>query len=538
MLPIPFLLSALAFVFIDQTSIRFNLVYFLIVIGTLGLIAIYALESANCRFSKETKAFWILLLINSIFSSIIFTTSIPVSRIGLALIFSSLIFFSFGAGVKIPFRKWITVIFFLSSIVFSLISLAMAVGVIPVPANQSNLFAWTFGHNRLAGLLAILLPPSIVFVSGLSGTLLIIGGLALSIPFLTLLLSSGRAAILGFLLGLVYLNRFGPLELKKWLKLIAVVTLIPVLGLLMIPMVDRISPNSSIVKILNSDPLIHGILVKPLSNDGRFDYWNQAIRAIKALPIGWGSENVYLVLPRFRLEGEQISAYVHNQYLQAGVEMGVVGASIYILLIVLVLRQAHSTVKADASGWPAGIFAGILASAVAAFFDYDWQYPSIYLLWWFLAGTLMANGAQAPEVSSKSRWPKFVAVLSLLVLIYGSMSVFAKFALDASRKNWNSFGKTAYPGIAPMAYVLHPELGEKALSIALANLSIKQIPPHIKKYKIFFRYDNRMMEKVLRWQEAFGDKSDAQSTAILMLSNDPLNTYAKTVLEKYTPVTH
>ena len=74
-----------------------------------------------------------------------------------------------------------------------------------------------------------------------------------------------------------------------------------------------------------------------------------------------------MTLPKFRLEGEQISAYVHNQYLQAWVEMGIVGALIYILLIVLVLRQAHRTVKADVSGWSAGIFVGISASAVAAF---------------------------------------------------------------------------------------------------------------------------------------------------------------------------
>ena len=74
-----------------------------------------------------------------------------------------------------------------------------------------------------------------------------------------------------------------------------------------------------------------------------------------------------MTLPKFRLEGEQISAYVHNQYLQAWVEMGIVGALIYILLIVLVLRQAHRAAKADVSGWSAGIFAGISASAVAAF---------------------------------------------------------------------------------------------------------------------------------------------------------------------------
>ena len=30
-----------------------------------------------------------------------------------------------------------------------------------------------------------------------------------------------------------------------------------------------------------------------------------------------------------------------------------------------------------------------------------------------------------------------------------------------------------------------------------------------------------MMEKVLRWQEAFGNKNDATATAMQMLENDP-----------------
>ncbi|MBI5356938.1 O-antigen ligase family protein [Candidatus Collierbacteria bacterium] len=525
--------SAIIFAFFDQTSIRFNLVYFLIATGILGLVFVRKLKNTNFQIPKEIKVFWMLLVAQSFISSIFTTNSVPISAIGLSIALSALVYFSFGAVIKDSNRKFISVILLVSSIIFPLISLGMIFKIIPFPDNQANLFAWTFGHNRLAGLLILLLPASMVFASGLEGWKRILVLLSLSLPFLTLIFSAGRAAILGFLIGLVYLGKYGPIELKKWLKLVVMASLIPILILTGFPMIDRLVPNSGLMKAINSDPLIHGILVKPLSNDGRMDYWRQAGRAILDLPLGWGTENSFLVLPRFRQDGEQISAYVHNQYLQAGVEMGVVGALIYILLIVLVLRQAHQTVKADTSGWPAGIFAGILASAAAAFFDYDWQYPSIYLLWWFLAGTLMVSGQQISEANQKNHWPKVVAVLSLVVLIYGTYSAATKLALNGVRQNWNYWGKSVFPFVSPPSYVLHPDLGQQALAIGLANLPFKQIPGYIKQNRRFFRFDNRMMEKVLRWQEAFGNKNDATATALQMLENDPRDTYAKTVLEKF-----
>lgn len=371
-----------------------------------------------------------------------------------------------------------------------------------------------------------------IYAFTLTSQLRILIILSLIFPILTLIFSAGRAAILGFLLGLVYLNRFGPPEIKRWLRLIIFGSLLPILILLAFPIVNRLWPDFGLIKIINSDQATFAILVKPLASDARFGYWSQAVRATVAKPFGWGMETTNLISPRFRQEGEQISAYVHNQYLQAGVEMGVVGAFIYILLIVLVLYQAHKSVLADQSGWSAGILAGILASAVAAFFDYDWQYPSIYLLWWFLAGTLMVNEPQALETSPKSRWPKLVAVLSMLVLIYGSYSFLTKLALNGIRMNWDSWGKSAFRVASPPSYALHPELGEQALVIGLANLPVKQTPQYIKRNKKFFRFDNRMMEKVLRWQEAFGNKNDVTATALQMLDNDPRNTYAQSVLDK------
>lgn len=535
MYPELFLVSAIAFAFFDQTSIRFTFIYFLIAVGALGLTAVKRLSGIKFKISKEIAVFWLFLIIQAVLS-LINTLSIPVSKIGLFMMLSALAYFGFGAAFGKLGRQRILAILFVSSIIFPLISLGMISKIIPLPANQSNLFVWTFGHNRIAGLLILFLPASMVYVSGLISQWQILTILSLSIPFLGLLFSGGRTALLGFLSGLVYLYYFGPFNLKRWLKLAAIACLIPILVLMIFPIVGRLWPNSGLMKTINSDPASYAILIKPLSNDGRLDYWNGALRAIVNRPLGWGMETSHLVLPMFRAEGKQVSAYVHNQYLQAGVELGVAGAVIYILLILLVLLKAHQAVRADQSGLAAGIFGGILASAIAAFFDYDWQYPSIYLLWWFLAGTLMMKAEQVPNINSeinlKSRWPGIMAILSVLILAYGVSSVTIKYALIVSDNSWNSWGKSIYPAIAPVAYRLHPELAERSLVIGLRRLTVDQIPKYITSNILFFRQDNRMLEKVLRWQEVFGSPDDVKTTARLMLDNDPQDDRASAALEK------
>lgn len=523
MYPALFLISAIAFAFFDQTSIRFNFVYFLIAAGALGLTAVKRLSGIRFNIPKQIAIFWLLLIAQAVLS-LINTSSIPASKIGLFIMFLALVYFAAGAASGRLSRR-VPVIIFVSSIIFSLVSLGVIFKIIPLPVNQSNLFAWTFGHNRIAGLLILLLPPSIIYVSGLTSQWQVPAVLSLSIPFLSLLFSGGRAASLGFLVSLVYLNYFGPVNIRRWLKLAAIACLVPILVLMIFPIVGRLWPNSGLMKIINSDPASYTILIKPLSNDGRLDYWNGALRAMASRPLGWGMETSRLVLPMFRAEGEQISSYVHNQYLQAGVELGVVGAVIYILLILLVLYQAHKTVLADQAGWAAGIFGGILASAIAALFDYDWQYPSIYLLWWFLAGSLMMKAEQAPdmtaEMSQKNYWPKIITVLSFLILAYGVSSATVKYALIAAGKSWNSWGKSVYPAIAPVAYRLHPELANDALVIGLRRLTAGQIPEHISSNILFFRQDNRMMERVLDWQEKYDTPESRAQTAAMMLDNDP-----------------
>ena len=138
----------------------------------------------------------------------------------------------------------------------------------------------------------------------------------------------------------------------------------------------------------------------------------------------------------------------------------------------------------------------------------------------------------ALEMSQKNHRPIVIAVLSFLILGYGVTTVTVKYALIAVGKSWNSWGKSMYPVIAPAGYSLHPELAENVLAIGLQRLPVDQIPEHINSNILFFRQDNRMLEKVLDWQEKYDTPERQAQTAVMILDNDPLNIAAKTALEK------
>ena len=112
-----FLVSVIFFGFFDQTSIRFNLIYFLIVVGALGLTAVKRLSGIKFKIPKEIMIFWWLLILQAVLS-LINPLSIPVSKIGLFTALSALTYFGFGAASAKLGRR-IPAVLFVSAIIFS-----------------------------------------------------------------------------------------------------------------------------------------------------------------------------------------------------------------------------------------------------------------------------------------------------------------------------------------------------------------------------------------------------------------------------------
>jgi hypothetical protein len=95
--------------------------------------------------------------------------------------------------------------------------------------------------------------------------------------------------------------------------------------------------------------------------------------------------------------GSQLYAYVHNEYLQVAVELGLVGLALLAILLVALARllwRARPTGRAGAT-W-AGVVAAAAAFAVHSGFDFVWHLPAIVLTVTLLVGLVLPAPNTAP----------------------------------------------------------------------------------------------------------------------------------------------
>jgi O-antigen ligase len=92
--------------------------------------------------------------------------------------------------------------------------------------------------------------------------------------------------------------------------------------------------------------------------------------------------------------GNQLYAYVHNEYLQVAAELGLVGLVLLVVLLVAIARTLWRARPAGRAGatW-AGVVAAAAAFAVHSGFDFVWHLPAIGLTVALLVGLVL----QAPD---------------------------------------------------------------------------------------------------------------------------------------------
>jgi hypothetical protein len=108
--------------------------------------------------------------------------------------------------------------------------------------------------------------------------------------------------------------------------------------------------------------------------------------------------------------GSQLYAYVHNEYLQVTVELGLVGLVLLATLLVATARmlwRARSTDPASAT-W-AGVVAAVAAFAVHGGLDFVWHLPAIAVTVTLLAGLVLpapdTTPAHRPSIPIQAKEP-------------------------------------------------------------------------------------------------------------------------------------
>ncbi|MFH0804817.1 MAG: O-antigen ligase family protein [Patescibacteria group bacterium] len=160
-------------------------------------------------------------------------------------------------------------------------------------------------------------------------------------------------------------------------------------------------------------------------------YFNQsAFEMFRDHPLtGSGLSTYQLLYARYYHTLSEQPRYTHNYYLQTAAELGIFGFAALVAFVYLLLRRGWRIVRREVD--PAkqpyllALYVAILASSIHSLFDFGWQYPAVYLLFWISGATLLAWGRV--EVNSVPIVPQLSTVSSgkLGVVIRAAAAVVA-----------------------------------------------------------------------------------------------------------------
>jgi O-antigen ligase len=256
------------------------------------------------------------------------------------------------------------------------------------------------GNKQLLGAFLLLLLPfcAIFALNGEMGVRRIVATVASVGLVGGLLLTQNRASWLGALVGLAVVGLLS-LRGSGFQLLRRPVLMVPALAAIVV--LGGVLASSQ----LGGD--IAGRLATAHS-DGDLTWRQQvgsaAVKMIAEKPLGWGnagfalngSRYSALVAPAAKVEahGLTMQSMVHNEYLQIGVGLGLLGLALYLLVLGgFFVRgvKALSRIESDRRRWLLiGAMGAVAAQMVDALGNPAWQYSEVSLPFWLMLGLGMA----------------------------------------------------------------------------------------------------------------------------------------------------
>jgi hypothetical protein len=139
------------------------------------------------------------------------------------------------------------------------------------------------------------------------------------------------------------------------------------------------------------------------STDHLQSFWN-GVHAIEARPLGYGIGTSAGVGQRFAVATSTIT---ENNYLEVGVETGVVAMAIFVALTVAMLRRLRRAARTADPGASAIRSAGV-GLAVAVFLLHGWNEFAVSWVFWALAGAAIALADRASTPTERPAQSKLL----------------------------------------------------------------------------------------------------------------------------------
>lgn len=453
-------------------------------------------------------AFLFFATLSTIFSSV-FSRSFN----SLLLYFSYFIYFlaaqNLAGKKRRNFKELLIVSALFSSLVLCLLSLYLLFSQQPPPFSSMNLIFANFGHNHLIDYLIFAFPLSLILFFQERGKFKKTLFLLLNLVFLAgFIFSFSRGGVLMAVLIIILFEVFfwQDKKLNKQNK-----TIIKIFGLslgLLLALVLSLNIVGGYYFKKGNRGLLNNFILKKAFRDlpilSRLDYWRQAFLAFKDKPLlGWGLDNFRYASFKYQKQPRSWSWYAHNHFFQTLAETGIFGGLSFLILIFMILRKTRPWQSSDSI--KTGLKIGLIVSIIHSFFDYDWQFPSVFLLFWVAAGFLTSKKKLfSGNKHSTKIFNLGVLILSGIIFLAASLelagNLFLFFGAENKDKNNNQKAERFFRkslSIWPFkienwqtVFTFYQDRGERQKALFLLKKLIIIEPLNSKNYKLMADFYN------------------------------------------------
>jgi O-antigen ligase len=265
----------------------------------------------------------------------------------------------------------------------------------------------SFGNGQLfSGFLLLLLPLLVALsFSAAEGTLRVMAQFAIALAVPALLLAQTRSSWIGMAVALLVLGalalRYTPAErrgaLPKHQLVVPLAALVGALGLFLV--VSRMTP------VIAARAKTLATASQDASFAWRLEMWKGAWQLIRERPLlGWGIGSFPLEQTRtvpfaqsralVQQMGPSLQEQAHNEYLQIGAELGVLGLALYFWVLGAFFYTGLRSLRRREEGFRKlvllGCLAGVAGQMVDALSNPAWRFADVSFLFWLMLGLGMA----------------------------------------------------------------------------------------------------------------------------------------------------